>query len=88
MRGSTGAARNRSRPADVRAEPPRETAGMPVIEVEQLSKRYGDVRAVEDVSFAVRRGEIFGILGRNGDRAAAVAAAYDRGLLRPGDSRR
>ena len=39
---------------------------MPVIEVEHLSKRYGDKVAVADVSFAVERGEIFGILGPNG----------------------
>ncbi|ADB49047.1 ABC transporter ATP-binding protein [Conexibacter woesei] len=39
---------------------------MPVIEVEHLRKYYGDVHAVEDVSFSVERGEIFGILGRNG----------------------
>ena len=38
----------------------------PVVEVEHLEKRYGDFVAVEDVSFAVERGEIFGILGPNG----------------------
>jgi ABC-2 type transport system ATP-binding protein len=37
-----------------------------VIEVEHLHKRYGETVAVDDVSFAVRPGEIFGILGRNG----------------------
>jgi ABC-2 type transport system ATP-binding protein len=39
---------------------------MPVIEVEHLRKRYRDVVAVDDVSFTVERGEIFGILGPNG----------------------
>ena len=39
---------------------------MPVIEVEHLAKRYGGVTAVEDVSFTVERGEIFGIVGPNG----------------------
>ena len=39
---------------------------MPVITVENLRKRYGDTVAVRDVSFAVERGEIFGILGPNG----------------------
>lgn len=38
----------------------------PVVEVEHLEKRYGDFVAVEDVSFAVEKGEIFGILGPNG----------------------
>lgn len=39
---------------------------MPIIEVQNLHKRYGDTVAVDDVSFTVERGEIFGILGRNG----------------------
>ncbi|GAB3797309.1 ABC transporter ATP-binding protein [Micromonospora zhanjiangensis] len=39
---------------------------MPVIEVTNLHKRYGDQVAVHDVSLAVERGEIFGILGPNG----------------------
>jgi ABC-2 type transport system ATP-binding protein len=38
----------------------------PVIEVEHLIKRFGAFRAVDDISFAVRRGEIFGLLGANG----------------------
>ncbi|HUN32296.1 MAG TPA: ABC transporter ATP-binding protein [Trebonia sp.] len=37
-----------------------------VIEVRNLHKRYGQTVAVDDVSFEVREGEIFGILGRNG----------------------
>jgi ABC-2 type transport system ATP-binding protein len=39
---------------------------MAVIEVNHLQKRYRDTVAVRDVSFAVERGEIFGILGPNG----------------------
>jgi ABC-2 type transport system ATP-binding protein len=37
-----------------------------VVAVEHLQKRYGSTVAVEDVSFAVDEGEIFGILGPNG----------------------
>jgi ABC-2 type transport system ATP-binding protein len=37
-----------------------------VIEVDNLRKRYGSHVAVEGVSFQVRQGEIFGLLGRNG----------------------
>jgi ABC-2 type transport system ATP-binding protein len=37
-----------------------------VIEVQHLTKRYGRVAAVEDVSFRVERGEILGFLGPNG----------------------
>jgi ABC-2 type transport system ATP-binding protein len=37
-----------------------------VIEVEHLRKTYGPLVAVDDVSFSVQHGEIFGLLGRNG----------------------
>ncbi len=36
------------------------------IEVRELRKRYGDVQAVDGVTFDVRRGEVFGMLGPNG----------------------
>ena len=38
----------------------------PVIEVEQLTKCFGDFTAVDHISFLVNRGEIFGFLGANG----------------------
>ena len=37
-----------------------------VIQVDNLSKSYGDVTAVNDMSFSVKKGEIFGFLGPNG----------------------
>ena len=37
-----------------------------VIEVEHLVKAFGSFRAVDDISFTVRKGEIFGFLGANG----------------------
>jgi len=37
-----------------------------VIEVQHITKRYGAVTAVDDVSFRVERGEILGFLGPNG----------------------
>ncbi|HLG21817.1 MAG TPA: ATP-binding cassette domain-containing protein [Candidatus Manganitrophaceae bacterium] len=37
-----------------------------MIEVKQLGKRYGDLVAIEDVSFTVERGEILAFLGPNG----------------------
>ncbi|HTU07975.1 MAG TPA: ABC transporter ATP-binding protein, partial [Trebonia sp.] len=39
---------------------------MTAIAVEGLTKRYGAKVAVDDVSFTVAEGEIFGLLGRNG----------------------
>ena len=37
-----------------------------VIQVENLRKSYKDLMAVDDISFEVSRGEIFGLLGPNG----------------------
>ncbi len=37
-----------------------------VIEVENLVKRYGEITAVNDISFDVNAGEVFGMLGPNG----------------------
>src|ERR1700688_3949524 len=38
----------------------------PVLRVENLTKRYGDVEAVRGISFEVNEGEVFGLLGPNG----------------------
>jgi ABC-2 type transport system ATP-binding protein len=37
-----------------------------VLQVESLTKRYGDVQAVRGISFEVAEGEVFGLLGPNG----------------------
>jgi ABC-2 type transport system ATP-binding protein len=36
------------------------------IEVENLTKRYGDLQAVNNISFKVRKGDVFALLGPNG----------------------
>jgi ABC-2 type transport system ATP-binding protein len=36
------------------------------IETSQLAKSYGDIRAIQDISFQVSSGEVFGLLGPNG----------------------
>jgi ABC-2 type transport system ATP-binding protein len=41
-------------------------AGAPVIEVANLVKRYGDLTAVDGITFTVYQNEIFGMLGPNG----------------------
>lgn len=55
---------------------------MSIIEVTGLHKAYGDVIAVDDVSFTVNRGEIFGVLGRNG-AGKTTAVETVAGLRRP-----
>ncbi len=40
--------------------------GEAVVEIDGIGKAYGDVVAVDDVSFSVERGEICGLLGPNG----------------------
>ena len=61
---------------------------MPVIEVSGLHKEYGSKVAVEDVSFTVEAGEIFGILGPNGAGKTTTVECVtglrtpDRGVLR------
>lgn len=48
------------------AEVPENTVGEKVVSVEAISKSFGDVRAVDEVSFNINRGEIYGFLGPNG----------------------
>ena len=53
-----------------------------VIEVEKLTKRFGDFTAVDGITFHVRRGEIFGFLGANG-AGKTTAMRMLCGLLSP-----
>ena len=53
-----------------------------VIQVEGLVKRYGDVVAVDHLSFEVERGEVFGLLGPNGaGKTTTIRVIMD--ILRP-----
>ena len=44
----------------------------PVIDTQGLTRRFGDLTAVEDVSFQVKRSEIFGLLGPNGSGKSTI----------------
>lgn len=57
-----------------------------VIVVENLTRRFGDFTAVDNISFDVRRGEIFGFLGANG-AGKTTAMRMLCGLLRPSSGR-
>ena len=50
----------------LRIAPWQNTGAAPVIEAEHLTRRFGRFVAVDDVSFRIQRGEIFGFLGSNG----------------------
>jgi ABC-2 type transport system ATP-binding protein len=54
----------------------------PVIEVDGLRKRYGDVVAIDGIGFTVRRGEIFGLLGPNGAGKTTTVEILE-GLRKP-----
>ncbi|RPI29863.1 MAG: ABC transporter ATP-binding protein [Acidobacteria bacterium] len=56
------------------------------VEIENLVKRFGSFVAVDDVSLAVRRGEIFGFLGPNGAGKSTTIRILC-GLLRPTSGR-
>jgi ABC-2 type transport system ATP-binding protein len=55
---------------------------MKAIEVENLTRKYKDLRAVDDISFTVEPGEIFGFLGPNGAGKSTTIRMLT-GQLRP-----
>ena len=55
---------------------------MTVIEIQRLHKQYGAKVAVDDVSFSVDEGEIFGVLGPNGAGKTTTVECVE-GLRRP-----
>ncbi|MCI4373617.1 MAG: ABC transporter ATP-binding protein [Thermoplasmata archaeon] len=54
----------------------------PMLEVDHITKSYGTVRAVSDVSFSVPAGQIVGLLGPNGAGKSTTMKAI-LGLVRP-----
>jgi ABC-2 type transport system ATP-binding protein len=52
------------------------------LRAERLTKSFGDVRAVDGVSFEVRAGELYGLLGPNGAGKTTILSMI-AGLLRP-----
>jgi ABC-2 type transport system ATP-binding protein len=76
-------------PAPAEAKPAPQAAvaepGVAVV-VEGLTRRFGDFVAVDDVSFSVRQGEVFGFLGPNGAGKSTTIRMLC-GLLRPSAGR-
>ena len=58
----------------------------PLIEVDRLTKRFGSAVAVNNISFAVEPGEIFGFLGPNGAGKTTTIKMLT-GLVRPTSGR-
>jgi len=58
-------------------------AGTEAIEARDLARVcHGGTRAVDGISFTVRRGEIFGFPGPNGSMGGILAAAHGKGRRR------
>jgi ABC-type branched-subunit amino acid transport system ATPase component len=49
-----------------------ETLSFPLLEVENLSKRFGDSATLKSISFSVREKEIVGVIGPNGSAGSIV----------------
>lgn len=58
----------------------------PILEVENLTRRFGDFTAVDQVSFEIHRGETFGFLGPNGAGKSTTIRMLC-GVLRPTSGR-
>jgi ABC-2 type transport system ATP-binding protein len=67
---------------DQREAPSDGTDGVPALELAGLTKRFGDLVAVEDLSFVVRRGDVYGFLGPNGSGKSTTIRMI-LGLVRP-----
>ena len=67
---------------DQGAKPSGGSVGVPALELEGLTKHFGDFVAVEDLSFVVRRGDVYGFLGPNGSGKSTTIRMI-LGLVRP-----
>jgi ABC-2 type transport system ATP-binding protein len=76
--------RNVFNPPGIQHDNTVETNSENVIEVSHLVKAFGSFRAVDDISFSVKRGEIFGFLGANG-AGKTTAMHILTGLNQPTD---
>ena len=66
----------------VKAAPWRDPAARPYVQIEHVTKAFGDFKAVDDVSFSVRKGETLGIVGESGCGKSTTARLLMR-LIEP-----
>lgn len=62
--------------------PIKKQSSTPLIKAENLTKRFGSFVAAQDISFTIKRGEIFGLLGPNGAGKSTIFKMLC-GLLQP-----
>ncbi len=62
--------------------PHKKTSGMSSIQANHLTKKFGDFTAADNISFSIKRGEIFGLLGPNGAGKSTIFKMLC-GLLQP-----
>ena len=53
-----------------------------IIQIDHLSKSFGDVKAVQDLSFHVNEGELFAFLGVNGAGKTTLLRKIRKSFLR------
>jgi ABC-2 type transport system ATP-binding protein len=64
----------------------RERYNYPMLKVESLSKRFGDLKAIDDVSFTIDDGKIFCLIGPNGAGKTTIVKSI-AGLFEPDSGR-
>jgi len=57
-----------------------ETGGTPVLQVDGASKRFGAVRAIDDLAFAIAAGECVGLVGHNGAGKSTLVNILNGGI--------